>query len=147
LSLDPIVLDATPLSLLCYPDVSVPIVQEIRIWLRGLDRAGRVVYVPEIADYEVRRELIRARKLRSLRRLDRLLTQMLYLPLDTQAMHRAAEMWAEVRNRGLPTASPDALDADVILAAQAEAVGGIVATENVGHLARLVTAAHWRDIR
>jgi hypothetical protein len=34
----------------------------------------------------------------------------------------------------------------IILAAQAERAGAIVATENVGHLARFVTAKHWRDI-
>jgi len=61
-------------------------------------------------------------------------------------MRRAAELWAQARNRGTPTAPPEALDADVILAAQAERAGAIVATENVGHLARYVTARHWRDI-
>jgi hypothetical protein len=61
-------------------------------------------------------------------------------------MRRAAEFWAQARNLGIPTAPPEALDADVILAAQAARVGAIVATENVGHLARFVTALHWRAI-
>jgi hypothetical protein len=47
---------------------------------------------------------------------------------------------------GTPTAPPEALDGDVILAAQAERAGAIVATENVAHLARFVIARHWRDI-
>lgn len=34
----------------------------------------------------------------------------------------------------------------LILTAQAESVGAVVATENVGHLARFITAKHWRDI-
>jgi hypothetical protein len=34
----------------------------------------------------------------------------------------------------------------VILAAQALEVNGIVATDNVNHLARFVTARTWRDI-
>ncbi len=61
-------------------------------------------------------------------------------------MRRAAEMRARARNQGTPTADPKEIDEDVILAAQAERVGAIVATENVGHLARFVNAKHWRDI-
>jgi hypothetical protein len=66
-------------------------------------------------------------------------------------MLKAAELWADVRRRGLPTASPDALDGDVILAAQALMAGGpedtvIVATGNVGHLGRFVDARIWDQI-
>jgi predicted nucleic acid-binding protein len=147
LTRDPILLDATPLALLCHPNRKLATVDAINIWLETHLQTGRVVYVPEISDYEVRRELIRAGKLKGIRNLDALLGPAGYLPLDTSMIRRAAEMWAEVRNRGLPPASRDALDADVILAAQAAAVGGIVATENVAHLGRLVAAAHWRDIR
>ena len=38
------------------------------------------------------------------------------------------------------------LDCDVILAAQALEAGAVVATENVGHLSRYVTALDWRVI-
>ena len=69
-----------------------------------------------------------------------------YLPITTPVMLKAAELWADIRKRGMPTADPKALDCDVILAAQALAVNGIVATENVGHLSRLVKAGSWRDI-
>ncbi len=141
-----IALDATSLSLLCHPDPRVPVVAEINLWLEARLLAGAVVYVPEITDYEVRCELIRAGKRKSVRKLDALIRQAAYLPLDTATMRRAAELWAQARNRGTPTAPPEALDADVILAAQAEKAGAIVATENVGHLARFVTARHWRDI-
>ncbi|MFI5352420.1 MAG: type II toxin-antitoxin system VapC family toxin [Candidatus Binatales bacterium] len=61
-------------------------------------------------------------------------------------MLRAAELWAQARNRGTPTADPKELDGDVILAAQAEQVGAIVVTDNVGHLARFVKARNWREI-
>jgi predicted nucleic acid-binding protein len=141
-----IALDASPLSLLCHPDPRIPVVAEINLWLEARLRAGAVVHVPEITDYEVRRELIRAGKRKSVRKLDALIRQSVYLPLDTATMRRAAELWAQARNLGTPTAPPEALDADVILAAQAERAGAIVATENVGHLARFVTARHWRDI-
>jgi hypothetical protein len=39
------------------------------------------------------------------------------------------------------------LDADVILAAQAMEVDAIVATDNVGHIGRFVTATSWRNIQ
>ena len=59
--------------------------------------------------------------------------------------------WADARQLGIPTASPDALDADVILAASAATIGRqgdqiIVATQNVGHLARYCDARLWTII-
>lgn len=142
-----IVLDASPLSLLCHPDHRKPQVAAINLWVDGRLEAGDQIFIPEIADYEVRRELLRAGKQRSVRRLDALAEVFTYLPLDTAIVRRACEMWAGIRNSGLPVSPPEALDADVLLAATAEAVGGIIATENVAHLARLGSAAHWRDIR
>lgn len=142
----PIILDATPLSLLCHPDLNTPAIVEINRWLRGHMARGTVVLLPEIADFEVRRELIRAGKWRSVRKLDALQETLVYLPLDTPTIRRAAELWAAARNAGQPTAAPEALDADVILAAQAQRAGAIVATENVGHLDRFVTTLHWRAI-
>lgn len=94
----------------------------------------------------MRRELLRANKALGLNRLDFLKAAVPYLPLTTPIMLKAAELWAEVRRRGLPTSDPKALDCDVILAAQALEVDGIVATENVGHLSRLVRAKNWREI-
>ncbi len=121
-------------------------------WLQGLLAKGARVVVPEIADYELRRELLRARKEKGLERLDALEAALEYLPLSTSAMRRAAALWAEIRQQGLPTADPHALDADVILSAQALTMGiageeVVVATTNVGHLSRMVTAAQWRDIQ
>jgi len=47
-------------------------------------------------------------------------------------------LWAEVRRAHRPTAPPLALDGDVILAAQARAVDGVVVTYNTKHLDQLV---------
>jgi len=141
-----IALDTSPLSLLCHPNTRMPDVREARQWLRSQTAAGAIIYLPEIANYELRRELLRAGKTSSLRRLDALAAELDYVPLDTAIMRRAAQLWAQARATGQPTAHPEALDADVILAAQAERVGAVVATQNVGHLARFVTAVHWRDI-
>jgi len=107
------------------------------------------VLVPEIADYEVRRELLRANKVRGLTRLDALATLLEYLPLTTVAMRQAAVFWAQARQQGRPTADDKALDGDVILAAQAMTLGAtdvVIATTNVGHLWRLAPAALWPDI-
>lgn len=82
--------------------------------------------------------------LASLSRLDALQKTLTYLPITTTVMHKAAELWADARKHGRPTADPRELDCDVILAAQAIEAGGIVATENVGHLSRYVTALHWQ---
>ena len=126
-----------------------------RRWAHGLIAHGHVVYVAAITDYEVRRELIRMNKRRSLLRLDSLLIQpgFRFLPLSTPAMRLAAELWADARTRGRPTADPQALDADVILAAsvreveQGELDGSfIVASTNVVHLSRFVRSARWEEI-
>lgn len=79
-------------------------------WLRRLLERGRRIVIPEIADYEVRRELIRARKQPGIKRLDALEASLDYLPLTTAAMRRAAALWAEIRQEGLPTADSKALD-------------------------------------
>ncbi len=52
---DAVVLDATPLGILCHPR-NPPQVAACRQWVDDLLIAGRRVLVPEIADYEVRRE-------------------------------------------------------------------------------------------
>lgn len=113
--------------------------------MRCLSR-GYQVYVPEVADYEVRRELIRVNKLTGLARLDLLKLQLDYLPINTAAMNLAAELWAAARKKGPPTADSKSLDCDVILAAQAIQINATVATENLRHLTRIVRAKHWRDI-
>jgi hypothetical protein len=50
--------------------------------------------VPEIADYEVRRELLRANRVSGLARLDGLARLLEYLPLTTAAMRQAVVFWA-----------------------------------------------------
>ena len=141
-----VLLDAGPLGMISNPNASITN-STCYQWMESLILNGDEVLVPEIADYEVRRELLRAQKTHGLARLDILKNSLGYLPLTTSVMLKAAELWAQARNSGLPTADPKALDCDVILAAQALEKDGIVATENVGHLARFVDARDWRDIQ
>lgn len=145
-----VLLDAGPLGMVTHPG-GVEEVDACKRWLKSLLSRDVRVVVPEIADYEVRRELIRAGKRRGIARLDALEDVLEYLPLTTPAMRRAAELWAEVRQQGQPTADPKALDADVILAAQGQTVAEsgdevVVATTNVGHLSRLIAAELWTDL-
>ena len=107
--------------------------------------------MPEIADYEIRRELLRAKKQNSLRVLDNLKDTTRYIPIETKHMLLAASLWANARNNRMGTADPKALDGDVILSAaalslDAEYASVIVATNNVSHISRYCDAAEWRDI-
>ncbi len=142
-----VVLDSTPLGILSNPRTP-PHVLACRQWLANLLSAGRRVIIPEIADYEIRRELIRLSGIISLANLDGYGLQLEYLPISTAAMRLAAKLWAQARIAGLPTAPDLALDADVILAAQALSLNTpvIVATSNPRHLARFVPAELWSNI-
>lgn len=123
-------------------------------WLDRLRLSGAIVLLPEIAVYEVGRELRRIGATSGLRRLNDLRRRPLYyLPITTPAMEKAADLWADVRRRGIPTASPDSLDADCILGAQALCAAGIgnaltIATTNPIHLARFpgIDARIWDTI-
>jgi len=61
-------------------------------------------------------------------------------------MLRAAELWAYAKKCGRLPADPKELNGDVILAAQAEQVKAIIATENIGHLSLFVEARNWKEI-
>ena len=144
-------LDAYPLSLVTQRRGKSAEADACQSWMTGLFDAGIPVCVAEITDYEVRRELIRSGKTEGVSRLDILQGVVDYLPINTEAMLRAAEMWAEARNRGAPTADTKAIDGDVIMAAQILTCGLpaeeiIVATTNVRHIARYVNADVWRNI-
>ena len=59
--------------------------------------------LPEIADYEVGGELIRAGKAAGTRRIEELKSQLPYRHLTTEVMLLATQFWAEARMRGRPT--------------------------------------------
>lgn len=143
-----IILDSSPVGLLARRS-GIPEMDARLQWQTDLLAQGKQIILPEIVDYEVRRELIRLNKIDSLGRLDRLALTLEYLPITTAAMRQAALFWAQARQGGQPTADPKALDGDVILAAQALTLGlpdFVVATTNPGHLSRFVTAKHWQEI-
>ena len=147
-----IVLDSTPLGLLTHRR-GIRAADEAQEWLERHIRVGVRFYVPEIVDYELRRELLRLGKRTALARLDAFIQARpeRFLRLTSPALQLAAELWARARRLGTPTADPQALDVDVILAAQALTAGFppgefTVATANLGHLSLFVPATIWNAI-
>jgi hypothetical protein len=80
-----VLLDSGPLGLAC-GSPGRPQANQCDLWLKALSSAGAGVIIPEIADYEVRRELIRGGLTPSLRRLDRLRVAFGYAAITTAAM-------------------------------------------------------------
>jgi predicted nucleic acid-binding protein len=128
-----------------------------RAWIIARAIGGDLVLIPELADYEVRRGLLGSGNAAAVHRLDDLKTGGFarFLPINSEAMLRAAELWADLRRRGLPTAPEDRLDGDAILAGQAIAYSGhgdevVIATDNRKHLARfprIHRADGWEKIK
>lgn len=140
-----IMLDAGPLGRLTHADYSRN--REIRAWLAGLLDRNMAVFLPEIADYEVRRNLIVENLTGSLANLDALPSLVTYVPITTADMRQAAELWAKARKTGRSVADPKELSADVILAAQAMRLGALIATDNIGHLGQFTEARPWATIK
>jgi len=110
---------------------------------------GNRVIIPEIADYEVRRELLRENKTKGIARLNDLAKFLEYLPITTTAMRQAAQLWAQARQQGQPTAGDKTIDGDMILVAQAMTLAildVVIATTNVGHLSKFIAAELWQNI-
>jgi predicted nucleic acid-binding protein len=144
-----VVLDAGPLGLASKPR-GKPDADRCRQWIRDLDASGVRVVAPEIADYEVRRELLRSNATAGILRLDRLIQWLRYDAITTAAIRQAAAFWALTRQAGLVTAHPHALDGDCILAGQASLLGGpadvvTIATTNVRHFRAFpgINAQEW----
>lgn len=143
-----IALDAGPIGLVTNPKLSSQGIA-CNQWLQAHLKSGNRIIVPEIADYEVRRELLRANKKKGLARLDSLCQQLEYLPITTVSIRQAAELWAKARQQGQPTAGDKTIDGDMILIAQAKTLelpDVVIATTNVGHLSRFIAADSWQNV-
>lgn len=75
-----VLLDAGPLGLVTNPRRSTQSTACAQ-WLQAMVTDSIRVIIPEIADYEVRRELLRANKLQGVARLDALARRLEYLPI------------------------------------------------------------------
>jgi predicted nucleic acid-binding protein len=149
-------IDSGILGKLCNPNSSAE-VDAIRDWLYSLLAKGIFIVSSDICDYEVRRSLIleslRQPNINSIQDLNDLQDLITFLPLTNEVMKEAANLWAEARIQGMPTADEKSLDADVIICAQykllAEEYPGryiVIATTNVSHLSRFSEAKEWQKI-
>lgn len=152
-----IFLDIGPLGILTNPKKPAGTIDALH-WAASHIRAGNRLLVPSVADYEVRRELVRLGRLNGIVSLDawNALPSDRYVTLTDSALRLASSLWAQTRNAGTPTADPKELDCDVLIAAQAldyQTVHGlkpgdlIMATVNVGHLSQFLTADLWQNIK
>lgn len=129
-------------------------VTDCQDWFYYLLSRSALVVTSAICNYEVKRELIRRKKVQEINNLNQLKALIDLIPVDEPTLELAAKLWAEARNKGLPTADDLSLDADVIICAQykllAEEYPGryvVIATTNVKHLSRFTEAKEWHDIK
>jgi predicted nucleic acid-binding protein len=148
-----IVLDTFPTSSVAKRPGKTPTVSDqCRNWIAACETASHTILVPAICYYEALRELEQRQAVSQIINLKAFcLLPTRFLPLSTAHLETAARLWGDARRMGLPTASKDALDGDVILAAQALSLGlpasdYIVATTNPGHLSRFVPCDLWTNI-
>lgn len=136
-----LLLDTAVLGQVCHPRKYA----DVRIWMARAVLEHDVL-ISEIADYELRRELLRIESNHSVARLDELTRELTYIPMATATWRAAARLWATLRRAGKVTAPPAALDADVLIAAQALAEGATVVTPNLRHFGGIVSALPWTDV-
>ena len=148
-----IFLDSGPLGLITNPK-SAPESIAAANWVFDMEAAGHRFLVPAVADYEVRRELIRAGKTRGIAALDAFNAAEpgRFVSMTDSAFLLGANLWARARNAGTPTSDPKELNGDVLIAAQALDLGLpiteiVIATANVSHISHFAPAELWTNIR
>lgn len=146
-----VLLDTGPLGYIVHPNDTGDL-GRCKQWLEQLQTANVMVKVPQIADYELRRELIRMPSPASIALLNKLIKAtggLVRISIGT--MQRAAQLWAQSRNVHRPNSGDEALDGDMILCAHAllltEKRNVVeIATTNVKDLKDYTTAKLWSDI-
>jgi predicted nucleic acid-binding protein len=134
-----LVLDTGVLGQICHPRKH----DDVRSWFRRAVREHELL-ISEVADYELRRELLRIDSRMSLARLDELTRELRYLPTTTSTWRVAARLWAEQRRVGRVTA--EGLDGDILIAAQALGEVAMVVTSNEKHFKGLVDTLSWSGV-
>jgi hypothetical protein len=154
-------LDTNIVGLISNSNTSFDECQQCDKWFTTLSVRGVRFVTSDICDYEVRRGLIssfiRSGKLASgINGLNSPKTDGLleFLPVSTEALDLAANLWARASNEGLTTRDDKNIDVDIIISAQYQILRDeypgqqvIVATTNLKHLSRFCEAARWQDIK
>ena len=149
-------IDTGVLGLLSSPNKREEVIKS-QEWLYSLLAKGVNVVSSDICDYEVRRgtflTIDSQLKKTIINKLDNLHDLINFLPVSPLILRYAAELWAENRRQGLPTADTENIDVDVIIGAtcqllEQEYLGQrlVVATTNVKHLSRFIEAKEWSEI-
>ena len=101
-------------------------------------RRGETIYLSAVVYYETERGLLHLGATSQLRQLDEDFKSVLrWATVSDAAWDEAAELWAECRRRGRPHDD----DGDLLIAAQARALGAVVVTRNTKDFADLQVAA------
>lgn len=156
-----VVLDSNILGMLSTPDESASLEREGELkevrhcteWLYKLLAKGARVIIPDICDYEVRRELIRIGS-SSVKELNSLRELLDCYEVTFEVLAEAAELWAESRKISQPNKLEENIDVDCIIAACCHVLerdnpgqAVILATKNIKDFQRTTNCAHWQDIR
>ena len=70
-----------------------------------------------------------------------------YIPITTETMRLAANIWAQTRSKGQSRGPEESLDIDIILAAQARQAGGQIITTNERHFRGVADLFDWRSFQ
>lgn len=149
-----IVLDTFPTSSTGkLPGKAPSMLDACREWITACETGGHRILVPAISYYEALRELEMRQAATQITRLRSFcLDTKRFISLTTDDLEVASRFWGQTRRAGTPTSHPQALDGDVILAAQAIGLGFprsqfIVATTNPAHLTQFVPCDLWTNIK
>ncbi len=154
-------LDTNILGLICNKNVSFDECQQCKKWFDTLFLRGVRIVTSDLCHYEVMRGLISssiqsAEPAPGLKSLELLKTDgfLEFLPVSTEALNLAANLWARAFTSGQTTRSEKDIDIDIIISAQYQLLKDefpgqqvIMATTNLKHLSIFCDAANWRDIK
>lgn len=110
-----ILLDSAPLGYLCNPRN----IEKTRFFKNKLKDLEVILYLPEIIDYELRRNLELEGFSKSINLLDQFRQRHQILWLESDDFLKAAELWSWCRKEGYATTENKGIDIDVILVSQA----------------------------
>jgi len=85
-----VLVDSTPLGQITHPNIK----PQVKNWLQNLNNQEIQLLIPEIADYELRRQLLLNNRVKSIRRLDDLIKGRLIL-IDRKTVLKACELLPE----------------------------------------------------
>ncbi|MBE9142638.1 PIN domain-containing protein [Planktothrix mougeotii] len=149
-------LDTGVLGELSNPN-ALPKVIACQNWFEKLLARGVYFVSSELCFYEIKRSLVLSIKTgatdEGLKKLNALRTVVDFLDVDQTVVELAAEVWAQARLLGTPTADEKNIDIDMMIVAHwrllTEEFPGrsvVISTTNVKHLGLFSNAEKWQDI-